>query len=61
MATPSNRPRPQAKRFCGAPTHSGVCWRTIQPPTIMLGAQRGLSMRSVMSIRNTITNRRVGW
>lgn len=62
ITTPSTRPMPQANRFCGAPTQSGVWWRTTQPPTIMLGANSGLmNTRMTMSSTNTITKNRVGW
>lgn len=62
ITTASTKPIAQAKRFCGAPTHSGCCLRTIHCPRIRLGANFGLTkMRSVKSIRKATTNTRVGW
>jgi hypothetical protein len=38
MASASSQPMAQAKRFCGAPTHSGACPRTAKRAAIMDGA-----------------------
>jgi len=57
----STQPMAQAKRFCGAPTHSGIWPRTAKRPRIILGAKRGLmNRRIVKSIRKAITKILVG-
>jgi hypothetical protein len=61
MVTASAQPIAQAKRFWGAPVHSGTCLPTARRPTIMLGEYFGLmKMRIVKSIRKAITNILVG-
>src|SRR3990172_8726892 len=62
IAMASASPILQAKRFCGAPTYSGVWFLTANRPTIMLGANFGLiRIRMVKSIRKAITNTFVIW
>jgi len=62
MVAAKTKPMLQAKRFCGAPVHSGNCLRTIHSPRIITGAKRGfMKMRIVNSIKKQTTNTRVGW